>query len=147
MYKVYRNLSKKYFKMTNIYINFMKNMYLKKKVFNKKKINKKVFEKIYNHEFLLIKKYFNNKKKIKVLEIGAGWGFWSLQANKKFDVSSVEISKTRRMFIKKNKIKVYSSVKNLKGKFHFIFSDQTFEHLTNPYLTLKKFQNSFQNTG
>ena len=42
------------------------------------------------------------------------------------------------MFIKKNKIKVYSSVKNLKGKFHFIFSDQTFEHLTNPYLTLKK---------
>ena len=54
------------------------------------------------------------------------------------DVTAVELSKTRRKYLKKNKIKVYSSVDTIDKKFDFIYSDQTFEHLSHPYDYLKK---------
>ena len=107
--------------------------------FHKKTKFKNYFNKIYNYETSLIKKYFKNENKINVLEIGAGWGFWSLNVKKNnLDITTVEISKTRRKFMKKNNIKSFSSLASLKSKFHFVFSDQTFEHLSNPLDTLKK---------
>jgi len=107
--------------------------------FNKKQKSKDYFNKVYNYEMFLIKKYFKNENKINVLEIGAGWGFWSLHIKKNnLDVAAVEISKTRRNFMKKNKIKTFRSLDLVKKKFHFIFSDQTFEHLSNPLDTLRK---------
>lgn len=109
--------------------------------FNKKKKLTNYFRKVYNYEYSLVKKYFKNKKrKIKVLEIGAGWGHWLLNINKNkdFSITAVEISETRRKFLIKNKIKTFSSINLIKGKFDFIFSDQTFEHLSEPFLSLKK---------
>ena len=74
-----------------------------------------------------------------MLEIGSGWGNWAKLAKKNnFDVTSVEIAKIRRKFLKKNKIKSYKSIDNIKKKFDLIYSDQTFEHLAEPYNFLKR---------
>lgn len=117
--------------------------------FNKKKKIKHYLHKVYNHEYSAIKKYFKKENKIKVLEIGAGWGHWLLNINKKndFAVTAVEISETRRKFLIKNKIKTFSSINSIKGKFDFIFSDQTFEHLSEPFLTLKKISKNLNKGG
>jgi hypothetical protein len=104
----------------------------------KKEIQKNILERKYEQENIYIKKSFNNAKKIKVLEIGAGWGFWSIFAQKNgLDVTAVEISATRRKYLIKNKIKVHKSIHTINDKFHFIFSDQTFEHLSEPLKMLK----------
>ena len=51
----------------------MKNMYHINLHLIKKKISQ-YLSKVYNYEYSIIKKYFKNKIKIKVLEIdGAGW--------------------------------------------------------------------------
>ena len=117
--------------------------------FNKKKKISQYLSKVYNYEYSIIKKYFKNKIKIKVLEIGAGWGHWLLNINKykNFVVTAVEISETRRKFLIKNKIKTFSSMNSIKGKFDFIFSDQTFEHLSEPFLTLKKISKNLKKGG
>ena len=46
------------------------------------------------------------QKKLKVLEIGAGWGHWLLNINKNkdFAITAVEISETRRKFLTKKLI-------------------------------------------
>ena len=108
-----------------------------KESFNKKKINKKYLNKVFNYETSLIQEYFKNDRKIDVLEIGAGWGFWSINAKKMFNTTATEISKTRRKFIKKNNIEVFDSLNKINKKFNFIYSDQTFEHLNFPFLELK----------
>ena len=107
--------------------------------FKKKKNNSEYLTKVQSYEILLIKSYFKDISNIKVLEIGAGWGFWSINAKKNnLDVTAVELSTTRRKYLRKNKIKVYTSVDAIDKKFDFIFSDQTFEHLSHPYDYLKK---------
>ncbi len=107
--------------------------------FIKKKKNFEYLSKVQSYEVLLIKRYFKDISNIKVLEIGAGWGFWSINAKKNnLDITTVELSKTRRKYLKKNKINVYASVDAIDKKFDFIFADQTFEHLSHPYDYLKK---------
>lgn len=114
----------------------------------KKNKNKRYLNKIFDYEISLLASYFQNEKKISVLEIGAGWGFWSLHAkNKNIDVTAIELSKTRIEYLKKKNIKVFSSTKNLKKKYNFIFSDQTLEHLSHPLEELKKFKNMLKKDG
>ncbi len=107
--------------------------------FNKKKKKLDYFKKIQSYEVLFIKSHFEKIKKIKVLEFGAGWGLWSINAQKSgLNVTAIEISKTRLNYLKKNKIKVLDSINKIVDKYDFIFSDQTFEHLNNPFIILKK---------
>jgi len=137
--------------------NILNNKYNKKfydkyvphdEAFEKKQNNKSYFDKIYRYEISLIKNYFKKEKNIKVLEIGAGWGFWSINALKNnMDISAVELSQVRRNFLRKKNVKVYNSINSLKGKFHFIFSDQTFEHLSHPLRVLKKISKSLKKNG
>ncbi len=114
----------------------------------KKEANKEYLNKICNDEISFIEKYFKGEKNISILEFGAGWGFWSLNAqNKNLDVTAIELSKTRIKYLKKKNIRVYSSIINLKKKYNFIFSDQTFEHLSQPFNVLKKLSNMLKKNG
>tara|TARA_B100001029_G_scaffold172242_1_gene169811 strand:+ start:2808 stop:3689 length:882 start_codon:yes stop_codon:yes gene_type:complete len=101
--------------------------------FIKKKEYNKIYNKIYQSEIEYIKSLLAKENKINVLEIGAGWGLWSILAKKNnMNVTAIEIANVRRKFLKKNKINTYKSIKSVNKKFNLIYSDQTFEHLSNP---------------
>lgn len=105
---------------------------LKKNDFEKK------FHKKLIYETNLIKGIFNkDNENISILEFGAGWGFWLRYMKKiNFDVYAYEVSDTRINFMKQNQIKVISNIDNSSKKFDFIYSEQTFEHISNPQETL-----------
>ena len=113
------------------YIN--KDDSFKKKDDYEKKYHKKLF-----YEMGLIKSIFKkNKEEISILDFGAGWGFWLNYLKKnKFDVHAFEISETRVNFLKKNQIKVISDIENIDNRFDFIYSEETFEHISDPKETL-----------
>ena len=86
----------------------------------------------------LIKNIFKKKnEEISILDFGAGWGFWlNYLKENNFDVHAFEISETRINFLKKNQIKVISDIKNIDNRFDFIYSEETFEHISDPKETL-----------
>ena len=106
---------------------------LKKKDDYERKYYKKLF-----YEMNLIKNIFKKKSdEISILDFGAGWGFWLNYLKKNnFDVYAFEVSVTRINFLKKNKIKIISDISNIEKKFDFIYSEETFEHISNPKETL-----------
>ena len=115
---------------------------LKKKQDNITNISKK-----YHNELSLLKNIFKNKK-INILEFGAGWGFWSLEAKKfGFDVSCFELSKKRIDYMKSKGLNVVNSIKNDSKKYDLIYSDQTFEHINDPMETLKLLDESLNSGG
>ena len=106
---------------------------LKKKDNYEQKYYKKLF-----YEISLIKNIFKKKsEEISVLDFGAGWGYWLNYLKKNnFDVYAYEVSESRINFLKKNNIKIISNLENLDNKFDFIYSEETFEHISNPRETL-----------
>ncbi len=106
---------------------------LKKKNNYEKKYNKKLF-----YEMGLIKNIFKKKnEEISILDFGAGWGFWLNYFKKNnFDVYAFEVSETRINFLKESKIKIISDIENTDNKFDFIYSEETFEHISDPKETL-----------
>ena len=115
---------------------------LKKKEENIKDLNRK-----YHNEIFLIKKIFK-KKKINILEFGAGWGFWSLEAKKSgFNVSCLELSKRRVEYMKSKDLNVINIIEKNKPKYDFIYSDQTFEHISDPKETLELLNGSLNPGG
>lgn len=131
------------------------NLIFQKKVLSNKS-SKLFYNKVISHEDSLRKKenfsvsdfevYFKDLKKIenffrrkpkhiKLLEIGAGWGFWSrIAKDLNFSIETVELSQVRRKFLSKHHIKCYPEINNIpvKKKYDVIFLDQTLEHLTDP---------------
>lgn len=109
------------------------NIINKKESLNKKtKLNFIGFNN-YLKEIELISKIFKkDSNKIKILEFGCGWGFWSRLAQSfNFDVRTIEISKSRIKFFQKYGIKNLKKLKK-RDKFDFIYSNQVFEHLSHP---------------
>tara|TARA_X000000950_G_scaffold152516_2_gene187532 strand:- start:915 stop:1787 length:873 start_codon:yes stop_codon:yes gene_type:complete len=106
---------------------------LKKKNDYELKYHKKL-----SYEMNLIKNIFKKEnEKISVLDFGAGWGFWLNYLKKNnFDVYAFEISETRIDFLKRNQIKIIPNIVNLDKKFDFIYSEETFEHISDPKETL-----------
>ena len=86
----------------------------------------------------LIKNIFKKKnEEISVLDFGSGWGFWlSYLKKNNFDTYAFEVSETRINFLKKNQIKVISDIVDINNRFDFIYSEETFEHISNPKETL-----------
>mgnify|MGYP001256287834 CR=1 FL=1 len=117
---------------------------LQKKENFEKKYRKKLF-----YEISLIKGMFKKKnKEISILDFGAGWGFWLNHLKSyNFDVYAYEISQSRIEFIKKNQINVISSIENSVNKFDFIYSEETFEHISNPRETLINLSKMLKNEG
>jgi 2-polyprenyl-3-methyl-5-hydroxy-6-metoxy-1,4-benzoquinol methylase len=101
-----------------------------------------------NFDELLVFEKLTKKisSKIKILEFGSGWGYWSKLANSlNFDVTASELSNVRKEYIKSNGIKILNDLENTSEKFDIIYSDQVFEHINYPkkifnllYKTLNK---------
>ena len=113
--------------------------YIDKKdsLLKKNDYEQKYYKKLY-YEINLIKGVLKKKnEEISILDYGAGWGFW-LQFLKKnnFNVYAYEVSETRINFLKKNNIQLISDITNTDNKFDFIYSEETFEHISNPKETL-----------
>lgn len=105
---------------------------------NKKNNYENKYYKKLNYEIDLINSIFKkNLESIRILEFGAGWGYWSkFLQNKNYNICAFEISKKRIDFMKKNKIKVVNELKNSQDKFDLIYSEETFEHISHPKETL-----------
>ena len=115
---------------------------LEKKISNIENLKKQ-----YHNEINLIKKIFEDKE-INILEFGAGWGFWSIEAKKfGFNVSCLELSKKRVDYMKSKDLKVINSIENNSEKYDLIYSDQTFEHINNPKETLDLLNRSLNTNG
>lgn len=112
-----------------------------------KKINSKDTNLKYDNEISLIKKIFKNKK-IKVLEFGAGWGFWASRAIESgLDVDTFEVSNTRIEFMKKKGINVINDLKKNLNQYDFIYSDQTIEHIDNPHQIFEEIMPNLKKGG
>ncbi len=128
-----------------LYENYIdKETSLKKKDDYENKYYKKLF-----HEINLIKSIFKKKnEEVSVLDFGAGWGFWiSYLKKNNFDVYAFEVSKTRINFLKKNNIKVISDIEKTDYKFDFIYSEETFEHISYPKETLMNLSKILNDDG
>ena len=97
----------------------------------------------------LIKNIFKKKnEEISVLDFGAGWGFWLNYLKKNnFDVCAFEVSETRIDFLKKSKIKIITDIENTESKFDFIYSEETFEHISDPKETLVNLSKILKENG
>ena len=113
----------------------------------KKKLDLKDLNSRYDKEINLIKNIFKNKK-IKVLEFGAGWGFWASRALEKgLDVDAFELSNTRIRFMREKGINVIEDLKKDKNQYDFIYSDQTIEHIPDPHQIFKEFLPNLKKGG
>lgn len=117
--------------------------------FNKKKEFEIKYNKKLNYEVKLINNIFKkNPEYIDILEFGAGWGYWSkYMQEKNFNVSAFEISKSRIDFMIKNNLKVINKLDNSKDKFDLIYSEETFEHISNPRETLLDMSRLLKDNG
>lgn len=99
----------------------------------KDNFEKKNYKKL-SYEINLINNIFKKKPKdISILEFGAGWGFWlNYLKIRGYNVHGYEVSESRINFMTQNKINVLTNIDNINNKFDFIFSEQTFEHISNP---------------
>ena len=64
-----------------------------------------------------------------------------------FNVDTLEISKTRADFLKKNNIQNYRNINELNTKYDLIFSNQVLEHISNPFQTMKDLLNKLNANG
>ena len=98
-----------------------------------KKNNLDKYKKKYEFEISLINSIFK-KKNINVLEFGAGWGFWAKNAKQNgINVDVFEVSTERIKFMEENHLNVVHDLTNINKTYDLIYSDQTIEHLNNPY--------------
>ncbi len=117
-----------------------------KKVIKKKKNNNNV--RLNYKEAFFFKKIFQGKRNIKVLEFGAGVGTWAIaMKNEGYKIETIELSKSRRNFLKKKRIKAFKDIRSIKKKYDLIYSDQTFEHLADPGIIIKKLSKLVKKDG
>ena len=117
--------------------------------FNKKNNFEIKYKKKLSYEVKLINNIFKKDPNfIHILEFGAGWGYWSKYMQEKgFNISAFEISENRINFMKKNNIKVINKLDNPNDKFDLIYSEETFEHISNPRETLLAMSKLLKDNG
>lgn len=104
--------------------------YLKKKINNKKEIQKIIS--------------FFNINKINILDFGAGWGHWLMSGlGLNCNSYALELSPSRKKFIIFNKINILNltDIDLFKKFFHYIRLDQVLEHLDKPGDVLEMIKN------
>ena len=116
----------------------------------KKKISFKSdnFIKYYNDAKLIEKLLNKTNDQIKILEFGCGWGFWSkFMKMMNFNVETCEISSSRIEYLTKNNILNHTNLDLIKNKYDLIFSDQVIEHVSQPYIVMKKLTHLLNDGG
>jgi 2-polyprenyl-3-methyl-5-hydroxy-6-metoxy-1,4-benzoquinol methylase len=86
----------------------------------------------------IIKLTKKNPNEIKAMEYGMGWGLW-LRMAKAFGLHAVgcELSDSRIQFAQESGLTVVSELSDIQANsLDFIYSNQVFEHLSNPLETL-----------
>lgn len=88
-------------------------------------------------------------KEINTLDFGMGWGHWSYAAKAcGLNIYGAELSLLRKNFAEKNGIQVIDPFKKEFNEFfHFINTDQVFEHLSDPYELLHNLVKSLKKNG
>lgn len=104
-----------------------------------KKKKEKVVNPGYYKDFELLRKITGKENAdISILEFGSGNGDWAYEAKKlNFDVTTTELSKNRIESLNKKGLKICNDIHECKDKFDIIYSDQVFEHISNPAEILK----------
>ena len=103
--------------------------YKSSKISSKKML--KLQGKTFKRDFDFLRNYFD-KKKIKSLDFGAGWGNWLCSVrNNNDEMYALEISKRRILYLKQNRIRIISLNKLLKSKskIDFVRVEQALEHV------------------
>lgn len=75
-----------------------------------------------------------------MLEFGAGWGFWSRMAKAYgYEVYGFDTSEPRATYARSQGVEYYTSLDEIADEsFDFLFSDQVFEHITDPVDALRR---------
>jgi SAM-dependent methyltransferase len=84
-----------------------------------------------------------------VLEYGSGWGYWSNLAQAfGFEVTGVELSKTRQDFCRKKGLRIIEDIsrENIES-YDYIYSNQVFEHLASPGAVIKELGKLLRKNG
>lgn len=77
--------------------------------------------------------------RIRVLDFGMGWGYWSRMAQAHgLDVSGFELSQRRQQHARELGIRVISELPEPGDRFDIIYASQVFEHLPDPLETLRQ---------
>ena len=121
-----------------------KDSFIKKKIFTTRNFQ------IYLNELKFIEKNLNKKPKdIKILEVGAGWGYWAFLAKScNFEIQTVDISKTRVKYMKRNGLKAHNNLNQISDeKFDIVYSDQTLEHVSSPNDSINFFSKLLNKNG
>ena len=117
-----------------------------KKIYN----NQSYLENLF-YDLLILKSFFPKiqNHKIRILDFGAGWGFFcNILKGFNFDVYALELSEKRKNFMTNNfKIKIIDFDTLNKYKFDFINSDQVFEHIEKPRETLLQLTKVLKKNG
>ena len=144
-----RGLFQKYIPNEELSYYLYEKLISPKDSFNKKKNIITTNYKEYTLDAKIIKKLIKkNNNEIKILEFGCGWGFWTkFMKELNFDVETVEISDSRIDYLEKNGIQNYRNINNINKKFDLIFSNQAFEHISDPLQTLNNLKNKLNENG
>jgi 2-polyprenyl-3-methyl-5-hydroxy-6-metoxy-1,4-benzoquinol methylase len=77
--------------------------------------------------------------KVRILEFGAGWGYWSQMAKAHgYRVEGFELSKERITHMKTMGLNLINQLPEKEPRYDFIFSNQVFEHIPDPRKSLVK---------
>ncbi len=116
--------------------------YLKKIKHTQKRLN---FLARQSPAYLAVKKYLQNKPKLKILEIGCGYGYLTYALNSLghqtigIDVSKTAIKSAQESFGENFKeTDTASFIPNVKEKFDLIIANELIEHLKNPDQFIKE---------
>lgn len=94
---------------------------------------------------------FIHKKphEINVLEYGMGWGHWSNMVKAyNYNVTGAEISKRRQAFAQKTNLRVIAETEQEEsGTYDYIYSNQVFEHVPDPNVTIKELGRLLRKNG
>ena len=122
----------------NFYKESYKHVYDKNFFMNPNNIYKKIFDQT--------KKYFKKKD---VLEIGPGGGYFFYYLKNVVNIyNAVEVGNTQRSVLQKlHKIKVFSSLRNVKKKYDVIVLISVLEHVKQPIIFLTKLKKFLKKNG
>ncbi len=104
-----------------------------KESFKKSKSITAIQKKNFDSEITFIKN-FCKKKNLNILDFGAGWGSWLLVIKNKYsNIFAIELSSSRKKFLKRKKIKLINLDKTnaYKNFFHVVRLEQVLEHVVN----------------